>query len=510
MDKIQAQLETHGKSESGKWERILSLLYWLAGARRATLVHLPESERERIAVLGSSVLIPTMLAFFGMYLYASSRFETPSPVTTFFIATAWAFIIMNVDRILMATYRPFQPWYRKAVQVCFRIGLAAVISVAIAFPFCLEQYQGAIQERLQGEYRKRLDDIQIKEMTEREEIETRDAALIKDLQRKLDQERAAGPIEPKLYAEKLAQKEILQLDVGKQSLQQKLDQQAATALTEWKRISERIREVEQDLKNEARGTLSSDRGGTGKPGQGAKFKELSRDMEMLAKTEQTARQRYEGLLKQAVSVKPTDSRNAGLSSLNEEKQSYFLTEAEERKASLGKLAQSINKAESDHIKHMESHELRFGAVIKNFRTKAEGHFDPMEETIGLFKVIFVPEPDSNGTDQVVQRYKWMAALFQFSIVFGTLFLLDLIAILSKVMSRPGPYDVLIEFPEMVSSQNLIAFKKRYPKYADAWAETAKHPDTDDTQSLGVDLRDANELARLLFRTHYTSADGMGR
>ena len=149
-------------------------------------------------MLGSSVLIPTLLAFFGMYLYASNRFQVSRPIVTMLIALVWAFVIMNVDRILMATYRPFQPWYRKGLQICFRIGLAGVISVAIAFPFCLEQYHGAIQERLQGEYRKRLDDLQIKERKEREELDTRDAALIKDLQGKLAQERAAGPVEPQL------------------------------------------------------------------------------------------------------------------------------------------------------------------------------------------------------------------------------------------------------------------------------------------------------------------------
>lgn len=508
MDNLKNQVETTGKSQPRRSERLLSLLYWLAGARRTTLAHLPETERERIAVLGSSVLIPTLLAFFGMYLYASSRFQTSRPIVTLFVAIAWAFVIMNVDRILMATYRPFQPWYRKGVQVCFRIGLAGVISVAIAFPFCLAQYQGAIQERLQGEYRKRLDDLQIKERAEREMIETRDAALFKDLQGKLAQERAVGPVAPKLYAEELAKQDVRQQDDGERTRRQQLEQQVATALKEWKQASGRIREVEQDLKNEARGKLSSDRGGTGKPGQGAKFKELSRDVEMLSKAEQTARQRYEQILKQVAVVKPTEPGTGALSALDEGKRAYFITEAEERKARIEKLGQAIRKAEADQVEHQDSHKLRFDATIKSYRTKSEGHFDPMEETIGLFKVIFVPESDSNGTDQVVQQYKWMAALFQFSIVFGTLFILDLIAILSKVMSRPGPYDVLVEFPEIVSCQNLEAFKKEYPRYADAWAETTSHQMTGDAQVAGIDLRNAEEVARLLLRAHLPFAESV--
>lgn len=508
MEFSKNKMETRGKSVLARSDRLFSFLYWLAGARPATLAHLPESERERIAVLGSSVLIPTLLAFFGMFLYASNRFQVSRPIVAMFIAIAWAFVIMNVDRILMATYRPFQPWYRKGIQVCFRIGLAAVISVAIAFPFCLEQYQGAIHERLQGEYRKRLDDLQTKERAEREVLETRDAAVFKELQEKLDKERAAGPVDPQLYAKELAKHDIQEVTNEERTHKQQLDQQTETAMQEWKRASARMREVEQDLKDEAKGKLSADRGGTGKSGQGARFKELTRDLEMLTKVEQAAKRRYEQFLKQTIVVKPAEAGNAPLSVLDEGKRAYFIAEAQERKNRIEELGQAIKKAEDDQVEHMHSHRLRFEPVIKSYRAKAEGRFDPMEETIGLFKVIFVPETDIDDMDKIVQNYKWMAALFQFGIVFGTLFLLDLIAILSKVMSRPGPYDVLVEFPEVVARQNLMAFKKEYPRYADTWVEQTTQQIKSDTQGTGVDLSDTGEVARLLLRAHLPSGEKM--
>lgn len=490
------------------WSLPLTLLYWLAGARKATLDQLPESERERIAILGSSVLIPTLLAFFGMYLYASSRFDSSRPIVILLIALVWAFIIMSVDRILLATYRPFQPWRRKAIQVCFRVGLAGVISVAIAFPFCLEQYQGAIRERLQGEYRQRLYDLQIKERTEREAIETRDIAILTELRAQLAKERAAGPTDPKLYAEELAKQTLQQQDDSVRSHKQALDQEAATALAEWKRVSSRIREVEQDLKDEARGRLAAERGGTGKPGQGAKYKELVRDMDVLAKAEQTARQRYEQLLGRAAAAQPADPPKEVLPTLAADRQGYLLNEARERRERIDKLDQSITRAETERDEHMASHRLRFDPVLKSYHAKAEGSFDPMEETIGLFKVIFVPEAGSDGTDTLVQQYKWMAALFQFSIVFGTLFLLDLIAILSKVMSRPGPYDVLVEFPELVAGRNLEALRKEYTRQAEAWAASIDRPSGSlaaDGQK-GIDVCSAEEVARLLLRAHLPASN----
>lgn len=491
--------------QTGRWSWPLALLYWLAGARTATLEQLPESERERVAILGSSVLIPTLLAFFGMYLYASSRFASPRPLLALFLALVWAFVIMNVDHILLATYRPFQPWRHKMVQVCFRIGLAGVISVAIAFPFCLEQYQGAISERLQGEYRARLNELQTAERTERLALETRDGARIGELRAQLARERAVGPTDPKLFAEELAKQAVRQQEDSARGRRQALDQETAAALTEWKGLSARIRQVEQDLKDEARGRLAGERGGTGKPGQGAKYNELARDLELLSKAEQAARQRYEQLLARAAAIDPADSPHQALAQLDADRQAALLGEARERKERIDKLTQAITRAEQEHDEQLASHKLRFDPVLKSYHAKAEGRFDPMEETIGLFKVIFVPET-GNDAHPLVQRYKWMAALFQFTIVFGTLFLLDLIAILAKVMSRPGPYDVLVEFPELVASHNLDALGKEYPSQAEAWAGTAVGRANATPTDNGIDLRNPEEVARLLLRAHLSAAE----
>ena len=131
-------------------------LYWLAGARWEALRECDTTERERVAVIGSTVLIPTTMAFLGMLFYSRSRFADPPWAACAAISAAWAFVIMNTDRILLATYRPFQPWHRRFMQVIFRFALAAVVSVAIAFPFCLDQFRPAIQHRYQTEYQQLL------------------------------------------------------------------------------------------------------------------------------------------------------------------------------------------------------------------------------------------------------------------------------------------------------------------------------------------------------------------
>ena len=56
-----------------------------------------------------------------------------------------------------------------------------------------------------------------------------------------------------------------------------------------------------------------------------------------------------------------------------------------------------------------SHKLRFDPVINSCTAKRQGTFDPMEEIIGLFKVIFVPENGNETIDPIVQQYTWIAA-----------------------------------------------------------------------------------------------------
>ncbi len=490
------------KNELIGMKRLRLFLYWLAGARWATLVHVPESERERIAVLGSSVLIPTLLAFFGMYLYVASRFCEPRPITSLFIALIWALVIMNVDRILLATYRPFQSRLRKAVQISFRIILAGVISLAITFPFCLHLYRGAISERLQSEFRKPLENLQNKERSERTLFEAADALVLNDLRAKLEREYSIGPIDPQLYAEILAKQDWHQQADNERMDKEKIDKEIETILERWKGASTQIFEIEQKLRQEEKGSLSAELGGTGKPGRAAKYNELLRNLSLSRQAELLARQQYDQLLKLAVPEQTPDmfsSRSA--SSAANQKHAAYIQEAELRKARVEVLNQSLKKAEASQVQHLEDHNSRYNPLIQSYQAKISGRFDPMEETIGLFKVIFVPALEGDGATQAAQQYTWIAAFIQFGIVFGTLFLLDLIAIISKVMSHPGPYDVLVEFPEFVSRRNIIAFENEYQVIAGSMVNRQPPPPPVPGVGGGVDLRDHGLAASVLLHAY---------
>jgi hypothetical protein len=520
----QFELDTDPPSRGDRWMRPL---YWLAGARWEALQHCPATERERVAVLGSTVLIPTIMSFLGMIFYAKSRFADPPWGSVIAISLAWAFVIMNTDRILLATYRPFQPFWRRAMQVAFRFGLAGVVSVAIAFPFCLDQYRPAITHRIQTELQGRLNDLRAEEMTKRVElraardrINADDAAarakIVADFTAAREALSAQLPelqkaiLNPETYADERmveerlkasapdfvapasgATREVLaQIEALKESL--------TKTQAELKEKQDLHRRLVEAIAREALGEPNEFYPEKKQAGAGPRLKDMqARDRGVVAEIkalENVERTQQSGLVsgdRDLANARLAD-RNAWLDGLVT-KRDAFVEEGREkeriRKENLAKVEAQIAALEADHPKQLEKlaeqtaaqladhlaafkqHEDRYLPHIARLERKMIGVLDPMEETLGLYRVIFLAPPDADEQERAEQGYKWIAGLFQFAVVFGTLFVLDLVPIMAKIFSRPGPYDVLVEHPEFIATENLRAFHGKYGEHAREWADT---------------------------------------
>jgi hypothetical protein len=486
---MNAPLPSEESSEPSRADRLRSPLYWLSGARWDTLKYCPASERERVAVLGSTVLIPTVMAFFGMFFYARSRFAEPPFLMCFTAALAWAFVIMNTDRILLATYRPYQPIWRKFLQVFFRFGLAAVVSVAIAFPFCLDQYRPAIAHRYQTEIQSVLNDLRQEESSKRKDLTTNYAkeheALVTQLtplqnsilntdvyaDQKLEEEKKKISAEGFVPTASPATRQLVsQVEAVKEAVSKlKADQ------NERENLHRRLVEA---IARETAGQPNEFFPEPKKAGDGPRTKDMQRrDLDTtrdLARIGASLAQQSAALenLNLSLAAARLVDRGVMLDALPSRREA-FKTEGEEmervRIERLDRLTAEIAQHTTDQQRALRLHDDRYLAPIQRYENKIKGVLDPMEETIGLYKVIFLPAPDASVTEQGEQGYKWMAGLFQFLVVFGTLFLLDLVPIMAKIFSRPGPYDVLVEQAEMVANLNLQAFKKNYPENAKRWA-----------------------------------------
>ncbi len=458
-------------------------LYWLAGARWETLRECHPTERERVAVIGSTVLIPTVMAFLGMLFYAKSRFADPPWLSCVGIAGAWAFVILNTDRILLATYRPFQPFHRKFLQVVFRFVLAMVVSVAIAFPFCLDQFRPAIRHRYQTEFQQLLGTLREEESTVRKQIEgdyrTQRAAL--DAQLPALQEAITNP---EVYADQKIEDEkkrvsepdfvapasgstrtvIAQMEAAKETL--------AKTKTDLEERQDLHRRLVEATARESLGQPNEFYPEVKKAGDGPRVKDLqARDRTTLAdirRLEAAAAAQTEALLsldKTLATARLTD-RNNYLDATVARRDAY-VQEAKEKERirieRLERLNADIAQVEADHADARKLHASRYLPRIALYERKMEGVLDPMEETIGLYKVIFLIGPDADDVEKREYEYRWMAGLFPFVVIFGTLFTLDLVPILAKIFSRPGPYDVLVEEREFIALENLRAFRGEYAR-----------------------------------------------
>ena len=469
-------------------DRWMLPLYWLAGARWESLRECHATERERMAVMGSTVLIPTTMAFLGMLFYAKSRFADPPWASCVGIALAWSLVIMNTDRILLATYRPFQAWHRRLMQVVFRFVLAGVVSVAIAFPFCLDQFRPAIQHRYQTEYQQLLGTLREEESRVRKEAEIefrtqRDAlgAQLPALQDAItnpqvyadakiedEKKRATEPefVPPASGATRTL---LSQIEAAKDTL-------AATEASHLEKNDLHRRLVEATAR-ESLGQPNEFYPEAKKAGDGPRLKDLqARDagtMKEIRTLQAAAAAQTEALraFDKTLAAQRLVDRNVYLDGIAARREAY-VDEAREKERirieRLDRLNGDIARLDEDRVNARKLHEARYLPRIALYERKMGGVLDPMEETIGLYKVIFLIAPDADAIEQREYGYRWIAGLFPFVVIFGTLFTLDLVPILAKIFSRPGPYDVLVEEREFVALENLKSFRRDYSRHATSW------------------------------------------
>ncbi len=164
--------------KSSIWKRVF---FWLSGAGTETLEQCPNWEQRKYVAYGATVLVPCVFAFIACS-YALSTL-TENNWVIFPVAAVWSFIIMAIDRALLASYRPFLSPIKKFGQFALRFVVAGLMGLTIAHPLVLLMFQdtisGVIELDRTAQIEQTKESFQKEKLVKRAEIRQQEAAIAK-------------------------------------------------------------------------------------------------------------------------------------------------------------------------------------------------------------------------------------------------------------------------------------------------------------------------------------------
>jgi len=166
-------------------DRLERVFFWLAGAASDNLEACPAWERRKYVAFGATVLVPCTFATIAC-AYAISTL-TDNWLIIAPVSLVWAFIILTVDRALLATYRAYQNIFRKAAQFGLRIVVAALMGITISHPLTLLLFKDTIVSVIEKDRQVEIEDARKLAAEQKGLVEAR----VKPLEEQITKQREA-------------------------------------------------------------------------------------------------------------------------------------------------------------------------------------------------------------------------------------------------------------------------------------------------------------------------------
>ncbi len=459
--------------------------FWLSGAGTETLERCPNWEQRKYVAFGATVLVPCAFAFIACAYALSTISDKPGVIYP--VAGVWSFIILTIDRALLAGYRPYLSIYRKMAQFSLRLVVAILMGITIAHPLVLLLFRDTVSSVIESDRAAQIELVRAGFDKEKEKVRVHIGSLEtllaeqrtrwnESFQAKfiLQENDDAGSAIPGLTAAqqtelKAATDEATapfraRLDVVvKQS--DELSPQYATLQTE---LSFWQAEFERELNGQRSGLA----------GEGPRARSIRSD-QLEPRREET--KRLGGLLEHLSAEKATlqtmaREAEAGAISLFETK----LAEIElANKAEGERVAALKQKVESDQADQFVTQQNSLRETIKQQidthlvdlqRTQDELAAVGTEESNRLAAIR--AEPRRDILTQTLALHRLFKAgneggqfAFYTYIVLTMLFMLvDTIPLIVKFFTKPGPYDTLVDRDEMTYDSEHRAFRETRSRY----------------------------------------------
>jgi hypothetical protein len=155
------------------------VFFWLSGAGTETLELCPAWEQRKYVAFGATVLVPCAFAFIAC-AYALSTL-TDKPGVIYPVAGVWAFIILTIDRALLAGYRPYLSIFRKLAQFSLRLVVAVLMGITIAHPLVLLLFRDTVSSVIETDRAAEIEVVRAGFDAEKEKVRERIGGIDKSL-----------------------------------------------------------------------------------------------------------------------------------------------------------------------------------------------------------------------------------------------------------------------------------------------------------------------------------------
>ncbi len=466
-------------------DRIARVFFWLSAASAENLEQCPAWERRKYVAFGATVLVPSIFAIIAC-AYALSTL-TDNWLIIAPVSLVWSFIILTVDRALLATYRAYQSFFRKIAQFSLRMVVAALMGITISHPLTLLLFKDTISSVIEQHRQDEIEVVRETAKTQKVAVEARVATLDVEITKQranwsdtfnakfLDEQ--GNPLAQPLTDQEKQLKAYREGKIADASAPGNtrltaLDAEMATLSTDYQKIAGELNHWQTEFEREVNGQRS------GIIGLGPRAKSIQEDQLTWRRAESA---RLGGLLEtmtknrvtlvaeikaaedavnvaidakaaeDAVRVKAEQSRIAAL------KQQVQVQQAEQFVGQQNAIRETL-KAQVDALLlqqknlHTEVAAITAGETKRIADLQAEPRRDILKQTLALHELFL--KGAEGGTFALV-AYLVLTLLFM---------LVDTIPLIMKFFSKPGPYDTLLDCDEVRFDGDRTSFLASYKRY----------------------------------------------
>jgi hypothetical protein len=466
-------------------DRIERVFFWLSAASSDNLDACPAWERRKYVAFGATVLVPSIFAIIACSYALSTLTDNVWVIAP--VSLVWAFIILTVDRALLATYRAYQSFFRKAAQFGLRMVVAALMGITISHPLTLLLFKDTVASVIEEHRQKEIEAARETAKQQKVAVETRITTLEGEIAKQREAWNASfsakfldengKPVEKPLTEDETKDKAEREAKVAEASAPLKtklevLDVEMAKMSTDYQKIAGELNHWQTEFEREVNGQRS------GIIGLGPRAKSIQEDQLTWRRAEST---RLSGVLDTMTKNRVTlvaeikaaeDGVNAALNAKGAEDAARIKAE----KDRIEMLKQQVQQQQADQFVGQqnairETLKTQIDALLlqlKNLHAEisrltldegkriaiiqAEPRRDILKQTLALHELF---ENGQEGGTFAFVAYLVLTLLFM---------LVDTIPVVVKFFSKPGPYDTLLDREEVKFDCERTAFLTSFNRY----------------------------------------------